>query len=506
MSSASARPRSARRSRRAGPPSAGQDPAQSLGQSPGQDLGQSSGQIGGQSAGRFPARRVPTDEELAQAREQAARIHGLSSLKVSTSLISRITRTPVGAVETVLGETPPAPPEVPAAAPGLAALAETPASPTGIPPGQAASPLGDLEDPDNQFNPSTPRRAYPRYEDFSPDRDDAYNHPNAERRPRNPLDEPGPRAQEPALALFRQMTSSNIAEGRAKLVCRAFRALKPNDYVGLRSLMAKGGIPPQTIDLLISDYRMSVGDPETLGSDASYVGVVPAADANAALRQRLAQLREQRMLDAELALLERQAQTTPQPALAPSADVERLKAELAAREREIAALVQREHDRVQLDGFNQLLAPLRQDLEALKNRPSEKRSLTDVEVEGASVKNEAQKKSLEILANRAASAPKLLEKVDRISDLILDTPALGATIQRRVSDAVGSVGQAPTGGTGPQEPPTDEQYMEAVREIDKMMPPGTAGPQPSGPPPLPTAEHPRPRASIPGSQGGVSFS
>lgn len=452
MSGGRARSRSARPAHDPDPLAVEQTPATTAGH--GDEQG--TGQADAQPSGKFPAKRAATPDEIAKAGEQRERIHALAALGTSASMISRITRLPVAAIEGIMAEPVP---------PVSSADPDPLVQPTaGAPPGGSNSAPGPGDDGE--------RAGRYAYDDTLQDANrDGYGE---RRRPRyrNPLDAPGPLAQEPAVSLYYLMTQGGLSEAKAKLIGRSFRALSPNDYAGLRAIMLKAGVAGQLGDLFIDTYRNEVGDPAP-PSEATAGSSAPGAtgDENARLRRQLAEARENRLLEAQIRALERENQGG-----SASPELEELR-------RQNALLLQAARDREQRDAIQAAIQsavdPVRAQLSELQKQTGAALTSRDaVELDGERRRIIAQDRAMTGLVEAASQKLQQSGSLQTLAKSIIHaaSPELQSTALAYVKELKLAVGNAAPAAAPEATPPTPGE-TDLVRTVD-MLRGISGGPRP----------------------------
>jgi hypothetical protein len=363
----------------------------------------------------FPSRRLPTEAELAEARDELTRILGMRNLELTPSQIARVVGLPVDAIEVVLSEAPPeskSRSSIPAPAP----TTEDREAPPPRAPTQA---------------PSSPEPS--------------------------PVDGPYVNASVEG-TLFAILREHALTEPHARGVCRRFSHLEsPADFDGLERILVDFGVRPSIRSSIVESFKGetgSAGHREITGDPLTNLRRETEA-------RRAGELREL-MYRAEKARLERElsppappAPTTP-PAL--SAELE-LSRKLREENEQLKLQLTAEKHAAEMRGLEQRLQQQINEIRSSTRAPSleESESMARADV-------------LRHLGDRLSKTG----AGQQLAHDIIGDPALRELALRQVRDLASEPNPDRDGIETRQ--PTEAELVDQVRQMARSVGAGPAPP------------------------------
>lgn len=415
----------------------GASPADSAGD-PGVSPEPPEGRAGASSA----RRRAATPEELDRARLRLSELRRRLAEGDTLPQVSREWHLPVSALERVLSE-PLAEvatsPNVGAQGPPPPGTSDPLTSPAAGPP--SAPPPSPSDDSRKFRQDEIDYYMPPSQEDTDP------YAPRTRRGPRNPLDTPGPLAQEPALSFYTLMVQSGLPEPKCRLVAKAFRRLDPRDYEGLRRLLGQAGIANQLADLLVTTYRGDIGDPPE-PTDVTF-GSTPSGAATGGT-SLFAKIQQDDERDLQRQYIEARIQAIRQGHTGGGGEAEELR-------RQNAALLEEKRSREQRDAFQAMLAaqvaPLAAAVEEMRKTSAQFNSIDQVQIDQERRRVLTQDRAMtglvEVLTQRAKESGSLQALAKSI--VHATSPEVQRTALTFVKEL--KLGVGVNGPAGPPEPP-----------------------------------------------------
>ena len=363
-------------------------------------------------------RREIGEADRRKANEHRDRILALARAGVSPVEISRIIRIRISAVEELLESAPPERPSGADASPGPALP-----GPSGLPGltggGEGASYTSSI--------PGSPT-AVPYGGVFTPPSTDSL--------------------------LYEILMEAAVPLPLGRGIVRRARHFPPDDIARLESILSDSGLSPATRRMVLSAYREELSIPapppkaEASDRERSESVESPAAKARRAVMEGL----ELRALEAQVLKAEREARGEADG----GGELSQLRAQVASL---TAALREKEI----LEQMSRHFGPLAERVKELEGRlASSRKTKEDVSLEALG-------DSMRVVTDRLKSAPQVLQKFDKLGDLILDTPILETAVHRRTQQVLSNVTGEPI--PPPPVPPGDleARYGAAAAEMDRLM-------------------------------------
>ncbi|HEV2450226.1 MAG TPA: hypothetical protein VGU43_07475 [Thermoplasmata archaeon] len=382
---------------------------------------------------QFPGRKEPTPEEIREAREDAQRLRALAEYGMSASMIGKVVKLPVKAIEIAIAEGANDPPS------------------SGVPAGATADPPAPTVPP-GAMSGEAPRGTNPATAAACSDPVEFPDEPQRE----DPLAGPA-FFDEPPIVLYKLLKQGGIHDAKARLIARRYRHSPPSDFDRLRSTMLAASIPAQSTDFLISAFKEELGI-ATPAVEASAPSS-PSSLYEQIRRDDEAQLQREYMLARIQAIRLGQGNNAGS---ASNPEAERLRAE-------VASLTREREQRVLLDSIDAKLGPLRADLEQLKNRPEARvPSFDEVDrgkaARAAEVQAAALAKGVDVLGRKLESTGSLQQVFRSV------VSASSPELTRASVDVVRSTVSAFRDGTGargpsPPVPQPGEQDLAVAAEL-----------------------------------------
>ena len=355
-------------------------------------------------------RRKATPEDDARAREQAPKIHALGRAGVAPSEIARALRLPTASVESVLNSPERERPSGADASPGPAL------------PGPAAVGFAPVESA-IPGTPITSQLAGPYQITSTTDQ------------------------------VFQLAREAGLTEPFARGVARRFSYYAADNYDALDRILGESGVGKPARAYIVGGYREATGAPASPLAKAEEASPrrEPEDPVDRHRRAMLADL-EIRRQRAEVEKLEREARGEADG----GGELSQLRAQVASL---TAALREKEI----VEQMSRHFGPLAERVKDLEGRlASSRKTKEDVSLEALG-------DSMHVVTERLKSAPQVLQKLDKVADMIMDTPILETAVQRRAQQVLSNVTGEPI--PPPPVPPGDleARYGAAAAEMDRLM-------------------------------------